>query len=256
MYNSYGYDLYDLDMYDFDMYDHGLFSNSYNYNMFSGMMAIVGLIYFLLLAFVVVNYIIRSIGLYRIAKASGVSAPGLAWVPYAMDYVFGKVSGDIKLGKRTLKNTPLWLVLIPIIGGAIIGIFVVMMIFAIVFMSIASTMYELAEMATTMFFVSYILLIVIACVYSIFYYIVYGMTYFTVCQKYKDSGASVFSTLMALFVPLADAIILFKLGKEAKAKSEPSLQASVQYTSYAPTTPTANTQSSAEDEISSFLPKE
>lgn len=54
---------------------------------------------------------------------------------------------------------------------------------------------------------------------SLFYYLVYGMAYYTLCTKFKESTHSVFYTLMALFVPLADAIIMLKLSKTAPVVS-------------------------------------
>ena len=68
------------------------------------MLVVVGLVYFVLFAYLIANYVIRAIGLYRIAKQSRAQNPWLAWVPYADLYLLGKITGDVSLGKRRLEE--------------------------------------------------------------------------------------------------------------------------------------------------------
>ena len=92
----------------------------------------IAIIYLVLLAYVITNYVIRAIGLHRIAKNSGVENAWLAWIPLADLYLLGKVTGDVSLGNRKLKNTSLWLLLVPIIGGVISAGFYFGMIISVV----------------------------------------------------------------------------------------------------------------------------
>lgn len=183
------------------------------------MLVVVGLVYFVLFAYLIANYVIRAIGLYRIAKQSGAQNPWLAWVPYADLYLLGKITGDVSLGKRRLKNTSLWLILIPI-GISVLSvsfIFGFIMLAAIAGFSMAAG-YETALFAVVALLL-FVALILILCAAELLYYIIYGMAYYTLCTKFKESTHSVFYTLMALFVPLADAIIMLKLSKTAPVVS-------------------------------------
>lgn len=41
-------------------------------------------------------YILKAIAFYRMAKRRGYSRPYLAWIPFAQDYLFGKIVDDIQ----------------------------------------------------------------------------------------------------------------------------------------------------------------
>lgn len=179
----------------------------------------IAILYLVLLAYVITNYVIRALGLYRIAKNNGVENAWLAWIPLADLYLLGKVTGDISLGNRKLKNTALWLLLVPIIGGGISVLFYFGMILAIVVAGIGASaagsgtgVIVMPIVVCILMFIAFLVVVVVA---ALFYYIVYGMAYYTLCAKFKGSAHSVFYTLMALFVPLADAIIMLKLSKMA-----------------------------------------
>ena len=54
-------------------------------------LGIVVLVWLGLLLFSLANYILFSLGLYNVAKNNNVSAPGLAWVPVARQWVKGSI---------------------------------------------------------------------------------------------------------------------------------------------------------------------
>lgn len=222
LYDSYG---------GYGRYGNG-FDNSiyYSSNMSNGMEhAVAGFLltflvifYLILIAYIIVNYVIRALGLYRIAKSSGVANAWLAWIPLADLYLLGKVTGDIQLGSRTLKNTALWLLLVPLIGGAVAVCFYFGFIFVLIIAGVGATMSSssaaLGMMALVgiLMFVTFLMVTVAA---SVVYYVIYGMAYYKLCTKFKGNAHSVFYTLMALFVPLADAILMLKMSKLAKPQT-------------------------------------
>lgn len=205
------------------------FDNSiyYSSNMSNGLestvagflLTFLGIFYVILLAYIIVNYVIRSLGLYRIAKSSGVNNAWLAWIPLADLFLLGKVTGDVQLGSRTLKNTALWLLLIPLIGGGIAVCFYFGFIFVLIVagvgasMSASSAAMGMMSLVCMLMFVTFLVVTIAA---SVVYCMIYGMAYYKLCMKFKDNAHSVFYTLMALFVPLADAILMFKMSKLAK----------------------------------------
>lgn len=171
--------------------------------------------YAVLLAYVLVNYIARAIGLYRIAKKNGCANAWLAWIPFGDLFLLGKVTGDITLGKWTLKNTKLWLLLAPLIGGLVCGgIYVGMLVALAIGVGIgASVGTSAASVFMLVFFIMFFVFFIAVLAVSLFFSIIYGMTYYTLCRKYKESSHSVFYTLMAIFVPLADAILMLRMSK-------------------------------------------
>ncbi|HIV03300.1 MAG TPA: hypothetical protein IAC74_06960, partial [Candidatus Aphodoplasma excrementigallinarum] len=183
------------------------------------LLTFLGIFYLILLAYIIVNYVVRSLGLYRIAKYSGVHNAWLAWIPLADLFLLGKVTGDIQLGSRTLKNTALWLLLVPLIGGAVAVCFYFGFLFVLIVAGVGATMSSSSAALGMMALVGMLMFatfLVVTIAASVVYYVIYGMAYYKLCTKFKDTAHSVFYTLMALFVPLADAILMYKMSKLAK----------------------------------------
>lgn len=81
-------------------------------------LAVVLVIYLLALAYLVVNYIFRSISLYKIAQARGVETPILAWIPVANSWLIGKIAehADKAYGKKSKWGTTLLILgLLPVV---------------------------------------------------------------------------------------------------------------------------------------------
>lgn len=172
--------------------------------------AMVAVIYLVLFAYLIANYILRALGLYRIAKNNSIPNPWLAWIPYAYLFLLGKITGDVSLGSRRLKNTPLWLLLIPIIIFSIAFVFYVGLIIMVIIMEFGGFA---SESMMVMLYLMLMAFIIVLVPVKIFYDIIYGITYYTLCTKYKTAAHSVFYALMALFVPLAGAILLCRMSK-------------------------------------------
>ncbi len=68
----------------------------YGYSDYGSDFAVVGIIvvlyYLLMLAYLVTNYVLQSLALYRIAKNRGLKNPGLAWVPVANAWTIGAIA--------------------------------------------------------------------------------------------------------------------------------------------------------------------
>lgn len=91
-------------------------------SVFNAVLAIVMIVAAVGLMIKLAAYIIHSYGLYRIADRLGVKHPWLAFLPYARDYLYGEVSGDIPLKKKTIKKPGIWKLLLPVAAGAILPI--------------------------------------------------------------------------------------------------------------------------------------
>ena len=72
------------------------------------------------------GYICRSTGLYVMAKRESIPHPWMAFVPVLQRYLQGELCGDINFGKKTLRDTGIWLAVIPFLYT-----FVIQIVFAV-----------------------------------------------------------------------------------------------------------------------------
>lgn len=66
-----------------------------------------------------VGYILKGIGLYTMAKRQGETQLWMAFVPVVRKYLQGKLSGDLTLKNKTLRDTAMWFALFPVIFGVV-----------------------------------------------------------------------------------------------------------------------------------------
>lgn len=164
------------------------YNNSFNTDIFFA--AIIG-IALIVSTVLIVFYILRSVGLYRLAKAKGVESPVLAWIPVVFRYTWGEIAGDLKLGRNAKITSFKWWFLFTGIG---------------------------------MFFFSFIPFIgilfasVLLPVYMIFQY----MAFFQIVDEYRKDSAA-FWTILSVVLPFLMPIFIFAIGsvskKEAMQKS-------------------------------------
>lgn len=72
-----------------------------------------------------VSYILRGVGMYTLGKRRGMNYPWLAFIPYARTYFQGELCGTLHFGRRELRNPGLWLLVIPVVGNLVMGVFMI-----------------------------------------------------------------------------------------------------------------------------------
>ena len=87
------------------------------------------------------SYIIKGIGLYQLAKRKGLDYPWMAFVPFARTYLQGEISGDIFLKKRSIHNPGIWMIVLPIIQGAVVVVFYFISLIFVGWVAYSGTMY-------------------------------------------------------------------------------------------------------------------
>ncbi len=128
-------------------------------------------------------YVLRSLGLYNMAKNRGMSNPWIAWIPFVSNYLIGEMVNPVQLGSVTIQNCGLILALSPIIGG-VAG-------FVLSFIPI----------------IGWLLLTVISIGLSVFLF----MCHYYLYKQYEPDNAVLYIVLTVLFSGVADAIIFFKM---------------------------------------------
>ena len=70
-----------------------------------------------------VSYILRGVGMYTLGKRRGMEYPWLAFIPYARTWFQGELCGTLHFGHKELKSPGIWLLVIPVVGGIVTGLF-------------------------------------------------------------------------------------------------------------------------------------
>ena len=70
-----------------------------------------------------VSYILRGVGMYTLGKRRGMDYPWLAFIPYARTWFQGELCGTLHFGHKELKSPGIWLLVIPVVGGIVTGLF-------------------------------------------------------------------------------------------------------------------------------------
>ena len=72
---------------------------------FAIVMVVILAIYAIMMAFAILSYVLRSIGLYSIAKRRGIHNPWLAWIPIGDQWIIGSISDQYQyVAKGKIRN--------------------------------------------------------------------------------------------------------------------------------------------------------
>ena len=166
----------------------------------------------------IVKYILKSIGLYRIARNRNMDNAWLAWVPYARTYLQGEISGAVSFGRQKIKNPGLWMILIPLVSGFVIIILNAMIIFSV----ITDNMYYVSEVTSLIsgFLVCLVVLVgLLAAAAGIAVKVLKVFVNRQIFEALTSESMALFHAVASVFVPLYEDICFFVLrdkGSHAK----------------------------------------
>ncbi len=179
------------------------------------------MIYLIVLAVVLLvgltSYILKGIGLYTLGKRRGLANAWLAFIPYGRMYFQGELCGEQKIGKGTIKNVGLWILLGNIALGVVSGL-VLFFFYAVSFMKLLGSQeyyYELGDSPLVLFrflgavLVGYFLIIVINLVGGGLISGLRSLMNIRIYERYTDRNFAVIHAVAGLFIPLYEAIYLF-----------------------------------------------
>lgn len=173
--------------------------------------------------FALVGYLFKGFGMYRIARANNIPNGWLAFIPVASNYLQGELAGPVKLGKREFKRPGLWTLLVPILSGAVLSVFLVVMIAAVIIPAVIAEANgaDPEAIMMTMFIVFYILFIVVAVVISALEQVVFGVARFYTHLRYNDTGKALVHMILGMMIPLYQPIYYFVLGRRQPKAETP-----------------------------------
>lgn len=173
-----------------------------------------------LLIGVIVDYLLRGFGMYKLGKAEGKNNAWLAFIPFARAYFQGELGGEIRLKQKSLKNPGLWLVLIPIIGGVVTlaGYFLFMIVMVVGAIN-TEGMYDSVGMVSGLL-VFLVIALIAMILYQAVIHVLYVLVNHQIYEKYTSKNMAIVHAILGTLIPLYEAICLFVFGRRAEQESE------------------------------------
>lgn len=81
-------------------------------------------------------YVLKSAGLYKMAKNRGMENAWAAWIPYMRVYYQGELAGTIRIGQKNIKHPGIWMLVIPLVSGVVVSVIYVIAVLGAVTMGI------------------------------------------------------------------------------------------------------------------------
>ncbi len=165
----------------------------------------------------IADYVLSSLGLYRLAKRRGVSKPWIAWIPIANSWTVGAVTDDYELRCGFKRK---WRMVLPVLTGIVLVAALLYNIF--ISGSFAGIMSNYQYMYGQL---DNVVGIVVS-LYALLIVMLMSTTVLMACQvvclfKIYESTVperAVKYLLLSLLVPLAEAICLFKCSDKGYEK--------------------------------------
>lgn len=172
-------------------------------------------------------YILKGMGLYQMAQRQGLDYPWLGYVPYARTYLQGEISGDVMIGKKSVRNPGIWLIVVPFVwafvSGGVNGITG----------GILGAMLAQSETGNgsvagilTIFCVIMVFWIVICMAYAAGYRVLRGLIDYQIFIRVTSKNMAFVHALLSVLLPLYESILFFVMrNKEYNPGMEPPVPA-------------------------------
>ena len=161
------------------------------------------------------GYLFKGFGMYGIAKKMNISAPWLAFIPIASNYLQGRLAGEfITVGNKEFKNPALWTLFVPIIYYAVFYIVYFIFLFAVVLQSINGLIEESPAVVLNLIsslIVFFVVILIFAIVGDTLVNLIFGLVRFNIHKKYQDDNTALLHMLLGMFIPLYQSVYFFVL---------------------------------------------
>lgn len=215
------------------------------YKMTAGNMALETMGFVLVFAMTVLSicalaglagYICKSIGLYTMAKRESMAHPWMAFVPVLQRYVQGELCGDIVFRRKTLRDTGVWLAVLPFLYTFVVQIVVVAAVFAGMGMGFSYMgMSRGGRLAGSLGFSVTALLTLVITFGSILFTAAYRILYILVNQRifgrYTSETMKTVHAVLSALIPLYESLAFFVMrnrpyyGEDAEPEDEQMMAA-------------------------------
>ncbi|MDD2978622.1 MAG: hypothetical protein PHN80_01485 [Hespellia sp.] len=185
----------------------------------SGILTFVAVYMIFLLVVLVaklVLYILKGVGMYKLAKRQKVEYPWLAFIPFARYYLQGEVSDDIRLKNKSIKNPGIWLIVLPIAWNILFGISYVM-IFGAMFgltMGLSGPHMNISGGALGAMVIWIILFVLISILYQAVYKGLKLLVDYQIYGRITTNNMALVHAILGIFIPCYEAICLFVMSRK------------------------------------------
>ena len=151
------------------------------------------------------SYILRGIGLYTIAKHRGYEYAWLAFIPFFRIYLQGKLSGDITFKNKTMRDTGIWLAVIPLMYGVVVSVIYGVMCLCGMLAIFSMTMHVSAGRILILI----ILTLAISLGYKVLYKTLRVMVNYQIYRNMTSGNMAVAHAVLGALLPLYESICFF-----------------------------------------------
>ena len=191
----------------------------------AGILGIIVIVYLGLLLFLLINYILVSLGVYKIAKNHNVTNPGLAWIPIGREYVKGAIVDYHSKKKRNFDSK--WRVKYPIFTALPMVLVWLMYVVIIIMMITLGTSMPDLELATEMtpdeltmipMMIVILMFYVVAIISAVVTRICAYICDYKIYEEIVPKRAFIY-TILSYLVPFAQGICLLSCNKYGTGES-------------------------------------
>lgn len=162
-------------------------------------------------------YILKSFGMYTIARRQGRDNPWLAWIPFARTYLHGELAGRITLKKKTINKPGIWLLVLPYVVSVILMIFGGIMEVAMMSVIMSSFSFFAAGYAysggysgaITVLIIMYVIVLLVSLVCGAVLQVLRILINFQIFRKFTSRNMAIVHGVFCSLIPLYEAISLF-----------------------------------------------
>ncbi len=170
--------------------------------------------YFILIGITVAEYVLSSLGLFKVAKKRGIALAGFAWMPVGNFWVMGKIiDGYAENYPNRFKK---WRILIPVSYGVFMGIYSLFyMLYLCLYFNAMGTAIVGSEVDGLFVFILLCLIIVWMFLIIIAATAVTALNYIAMYKIFEETipKKSVKYFILSIVLPLASGICLLKAAK-------------------------------------------
>ena len=158
------------------------------------------------------EYLLRGFALYQMSKARGLQYEWLGFVPYLHRYQYGQVAGEIDIGSIHVKNTGVWLAILPFIYNLLFGVGY-FGVFVLASLRMTPLIIDPSASAIASYLISVfimtLLFMFVMLVAQVFWILFKYIALFRIFTQYHPGSQAVFYLILSMFIPLAESILLF-----------------------------------------------
>ena len=162
------------------------------------------------------SYVLRGLAILNMSKARGLSNGWLGFVPFLYLYQFGTLAGEIEVGNKKIKNTGLWLLVLPMVSSVVITISYMLLFIPMLIMTARMEIDPNADWGYLflLLIIGILVFVVAIVIVQLAINLLRGLVLHKIFSHYHAGQKPVFYMLVCLFLVMAEPILLYAHSKK------------------------------------------